>query len=305
MEIKFLTKQEFESIIPDFINLYQSCFNGYIDENILKHRFLNNPYEDLLMCVAFEEGKLIANYSVSPTRLSVGCNMIKSALSLNTMTHPDYSGRGLFVTLAEVLYAYIQEEGYELVYGFPNYLSNPTFYNQLSWVTIYEHPTLELDLTNETFSRIKKLSLKYSTDTLFNEHKDFIEVYKSQKYINWRYLDNVEYKYFEIRLDNENWCIYKFYNEIVNIVEFHVNNSRALFSLILEIIMIAQNNGKNKLTIWSKINTEIHYFFEKMCFRNKYPVTYFAARILSNNLDKDMITDSRLWRVSMGDDNVY
>ena len=148
MEIKLLYKTDLEENLQNFCDLYHLCFNDKIDTNIVRQRYLQNPLDDLQMCVAIDNHKIVANYSVSPTLLSKGDYKWKAALSLNTMTHPDYVGQGLFVKLADELNTQLKGEGYEMVYGFPNYISNRTFVTKLQWRNIYEIPTLELVIGN-------------------------------------------------------------------------------------------------------------------------------------------------------------
>ena len=144
MELKALTKEELYERIQQFCDLYHSCFNDKIDATIIEQRYLQNPVGDLCMYIALENDSIIANYSVSPAMLQIGEKQIKCALSLNTMTHPDFVGKGLFVELAKRLYGDLKQQGYGMVYGFPNYISNRTFCTKLGWKDIYEIPTLEL-----------------------------------------------------------------------------------------------------------------------------------------------------------------
>jgi hypothetical protein len=54
-------------------------------------------------------------------------------LSLNTATHPDYQGRGLFTRLAEQTYAQGAEAGYGFVIGVANANSTPGFLRKLAF----------------------------------------------------------------------------------------------------------------------------------------------------------------------------
>ena len=57
------------------------------------------------------------------------------------------------------------------------------------------------------------------------------------------------------------------------------------------------------ITVWSKINSQSHYCYEKIGFINRYPIRYFAV-LAFENFDIDVF-DHRNWLISMGDDNVY
>jgi hypothetical protein len=55
------------------------------------------------------------------------------AQSGDTMTHSKHVGKGLFTQLAQKTYDYCQENGFHLVFGFPNENSFPGFIKRLGW----------------------------------------------------------------------------------------------------------------------------------------------------------------------------
>jgi len=72
-------------------------------------------------------------YTVWPARVRLGREVILAGQSMDTMTHPDYQGRGIFVRLAQACYDLATSRGYEIIYGFPNALSYPGFVHRLNW----------------------------------------------------------------------------------------------------------------------------------------------------------------------------
>ena len=44
---------------------------------------------------------------------------------MDTMTHPDYQGQGVFTKLAKACYDITAIDGYRVLYGFPNPYSYP------------------------------------------------------------------------------------------------------------------------------------------------------------------------------------
>ncbi len=58
---------------------------------------------------------------------------MSGAQSMDTMTHPDYQGQGVFTKLAEACYDIAAARGFEILYGFPNPLSYPGFVKRLGW----------------------------------------------------------------------------------------------------------------------------------------------------------------------------
>ena len=127
MEIRKFEKADLSQNMDSFCALYHRSFTATANRAIIEQRYLDNPFEELLMYVAIDGGRIIANYSAVPIRVVIDGEIWKAALSLNTMTDPDYAGRGLFTTLATAMYEYLSSNGYALIMGFPNYLSNRTY----------------------------------------------------------------------------------------------------------------------------------------------------------------------------------
>jgi len=68
-----------------------------------------------------------------PVRLRIGDRSVLGGQSMDTMTHPDYQGRGIFTTLAKACYKIAAARGFQVLYGFPNALSYPGFVRRLDW----------------------------------------------------------------------------------------------------------------------------------------------------------------------------
>jgi GNAT superfamily N-acetyltransferase len=75
----------------------------------------------------------IAFYGVIPCFIQHGDKTLLSAQSADTMTHPDYRGKGLFVKLATMTFDLCKETGIRMVFGFPNQNSLPGFIDKLGW----------------------------------------------------------------------------------------------------------------------------------------------------------------------------
>lgn len=306
MELKRLSKQELLGLTDEFCELYRSCFTAEINRDIIIGRFINNPSEDLLMCVAMDNGRIVANISASPSQIVYNGKSYKVALSLNTMTNPDYRGKGLMVSLTNMLYECLRELDYKLLYGFPNYISNVILCSKLGRKVVYEIPTLELETSNLEMPVPVDVVAVNEVGSLILPHTDAIHVGKNVDYLNWRYTNHPSNQYSIIKGGKGGWAIYKYYQNMINIVEVHAIDKKEQLALIAYIGNEAKANGAEKMTVWSKTNTEEHLTFESLGFRNKYPITYFSILDLGlgDNVNVD-IYDYRNWDINMGDDNVY
>ena len=96
-------------------------------------RFFSLPEGPVPAALAVDGHKLGGSYTLWPAKLKIGSDVIKGAQSMDTMTHPDYQGQGVFTKLAEACYDIAAVDGYRVLYGFPNPLSYPGFTKRLGW----------------------------------------------------------------------------------------------------------------------------------------------------------------------------
>jgi hypothetical protein len=112
---------------------------------IWRWQFVDNPAGAGWVRLAERDGTIVGQYAAIPTRFrlnTAGGEERTFAMSCDTMTHPDYQRQGMFVTLAQELYAELAEQhGVATVWGFPNAASHPGFVSRLGWFDIHVFPT--------------------------------------------------------------------------------------------------------------------------------------------------------------------
>lgn len=140
MTVGDLTIRNMERSESD-LALFKACFddNGSPKpEDLLRWQFFDVPQSglnvDFAIDVAAPDAAIVAAvYAVFPIQLRVGEQVLPAVQSIDTMTDARYRGRGLFVKLAEQVYARCQRDGKALVYGMPNTNSAHGFFTKLSW----------------------------------------------------------------------------------------------------------------------------------------------------------------------------
>lgn len=310
MELKLLNVEEYEYYLESFNKLFKATFEREIHPNYLMWRYLQNPLEDLLVAVAIENNEIVANYSASPCNISFDGQTYKTALSMTTMTHPKFNGRGLFPKLAELLYSEMTERGYSLIWGFPNNNSHGIFNSKLGWVDIYENPTFKLDLYKTKEILIDTI-YSFEFDNSFENIKTYqskgnIQVQKNQKYYRWRYTNNPISEYFNYSLKYSDEykanIVYKNFEDSVDIVEINGESDEFKLILLQKMIVELKNQGKRYINCWLNLSNNLHSSFERIGFYNTSPITYFGGKNLGGNLEID---NYKLWNISMGDSDVY
>lgn len=119
----------------EYVALFAKCFPGEtkFNRDFLSWLYQDNPDGQVVGFDAREGERLAAHYACIPVRALIGGEEVKVLLSLNTATHPDYQGQGLFTQLAERTYAIAASMGYDCVYGVANANSTPGFIRKLGF----------------------------------------------------------------------------------------------------------------------------------------------------------------------------
>lgn len=99
----------------------------------LAWRYRDNPAGSVVGADAWAGETLAAHYVTCPAAMTLEGEAARGLLSLNTATHPDFQGRGLFTTLAEATYAAGADQGFDFVFGVANANSTPGFVRKLGF----------------------------------------------------------------------------------------------------------------------------------------------------------------------------
>lgn len=133
--MEFLPVRCNESAYADYVQLFDRCFPGAdkFSRDYLDWLYRANPDGQVVGFDARDGERLAAHYVCIPALAQVGSEEVRVLLSLNTATHPDYQGKGLFTKLAERTYAAGADQGYDCVYGVANANSTPGFTRKLQF----------------------------------------------------------------------------------------------------------------------------------------------------------------------------
>ena len=104
--------------------------------------FADDPPGPRAISLAWDGPRLVGQYAVAPRRVWVEGRERLAALSLDTMTDPDYGRQGIFSATAEDCYTRMSARGYSFVYGFPNANSIGGFKRGLKWTIVMPTPVL-------------------------------------------------------------------------------------------------------------------------------------------------------------------
>lgn len=115
--------------------LFKACFpmTDKFTPRYLAWLYVDNPDGKAVGYDAWDGERLAAHYVCIPARAWVEGREVPVLLSLNTATHPDYQGKGLFTKLAGMSFEAGAAQGFDGVYGVANANSTPGFVRKLGF----------------------------------------------------------------------------------------------------------------------------------------------------------------------------
>ena len=119
----------------DLIPIYSDAFGIVVSLDFLhaKQHTSFTGFENVGFIAYDEHKQPAAFYGVYPCMVEYQGKKYLVAQSGDTMTHSKHVGKGLFTQLAQKTYEYCKENGFHLVFGFPNKNSFPGFIKRLGW----------------------------------------------------------------------------------------------------------------------------------------------------------------------------
>lgn len=125
-----------EANLDELVNLARIEYGDseIANPEYLRWQYILNPAGKAIVVGArSDSGELAGQYVVIPLLFRIDGRIEKGSLSLNTLTHPDYRGRGLFTMMANETYSICKREGLSITLGFPNKSSYPGFVRKLEF----------------------------------------------------------------------------------------------------------------------------------------------------------------------------
>jgi len=302
------------------LDLFRECFPGRImTMDYWQCRFRDNPAGQFLIELAWDGEQLAGHYAVSPVWMNIQGKEVLGGLSVTTMTHPDYRGRGLFPVLAGRLYRRMSDLGYLMVWGFPNENSHEGFVNKLGWRDICQIPMLRLNLKdmNYTPEPTKGVAELPDFDGRFNRlwesvsPRHAIAVKRDREYLQWRFRTNPINRYHLLGYTDKGrllgYSIWKLYQgkelEIVDLLA--VDQESAGTALVAAAVETGVRLGAESIKTWLPRCSSLRASLEHMGFQEGPPLVYCGARPLKPlPAGADWFTENA-WFYSMSDSDVF
>jgi GNAT superfamily N-acetyltransferase len=197
MPRSLVSEIQLRELKPDDLELVRSLYHATKDRlrpiDYDRWRLYGTPWGDSPAAIAVDGDVCAGLYIIWPVTLRLGSEDVLGAQSMDTMTHPDHRGRGLFTRLAEECFSIAERRGFEVVYGFPNENSYPGFVRRLNFDHAGDVPTWIH--TPGRFGRRRSTDVEPLRDLAelaplieeFLSEKDVCRVRKDDTWLRWRY----------------------------------------------------------------------------------------------------------------------
>lgn len=293
--------------------LFAAAFGRDMPVAELEWRYLEDPQDDVLVAVEPDGERWAASYSASPCAMSWHGRQLTTALSLNTMTHPDHAGRGLFTALAGELYDAMAARGYAVIWGFPNIRSHRGFVTRLGWSDVYELPTMSVavDVPGRPAREPRfddGFELDYPHAALPLEE---LHAVKDRELLRRRYARHPRNRYRNLVLADSgavrSHCVVKEYDGGLDIVDMRASDAGDVGALLDTALAFAARSRLDRASCWAPRHHPLHGECERRGFRHALPVTYLGGRVLGGD-EPDLaaaLPDFSSWYIQMGDSDVY
>ncbi len=156
--------------IHHLIHLFKSVFKKDVTLSFLLGKY-DTDYigKSFLGHIAFENEKPVSYGGYVPYKIKLGENIIIGAQSVDSMSLPEASGKGVFRMIYHLNIELLKAENIYLAYGFANQLSNPVFVDKFGWSLHHHLQTFVIPVGGTSIYRVfKKLGISVQNESKTN-----------------------------------------------------------------------------------------------------------------------------------------
>ncbi|MCR1949584.1 GNAT family N-acetyltransferase [Clostridium sp. DSM 100503] len=312
MKLEFVDKEDFNKIVDELKDLNKVCLNKDLSRDYFLWRYLNNPIDDFILCIARENNKMIASYLVLPINLVVDDEIIKSGISMPILVRPDFRNNGLSCELAIKVYEKLKERDYKLLLGFPNEICHYNLVKKFGFEDIYEIPTLKLEIKDKDIYHINRCDIQkvyidneynFNYSLVLRNDSNKIKIYKDANYLRWLFRENPMEKYNNYVVSKNKLVlasiVFKKCKNKIEILELNSIDKEYTKILLCKLFRDSIEEAIENIEICCSIYNKDHRVLEELGFKNDKPITYFTVKRI-NYLD-NKIDDFKNWFIQMSD----
>jgi len=303
-----------------YMVLFEKCFGKRHNIDAQLFDWLNNAppnYKNLnFALIDRSNNRLICAYGLLPGEANLNCEKLKFALCTNVMTHPDYSGKGLFALIGKEALSYANGIGINFCFGVPNEQAIKG-HLKVGWKVINELSFYQQDYS---FNREISCNEEIITDVLNKlSDSDFQSFYNSEynffftrtiAWLKWR-MSKPHSSYISFGFNTMNkkgfMVLKQFIDQVtgkkkLHIVDFGYNSIETFRKLIDHCTWLLQTNKYDLLNLW-------HYTFNEketeVLVQKGFVPSAVKNPIIINDLGNKILVPKGNWHVTLFDNDVY
>jgi len=272
---EYVVERLSQAKLKDLETLHQAVYGAPPEKNYYSKKY-NTAYTGVewLGYVAYNKDRIaVAYYGVMPCFIEYGKEILLAAQSGDTMTHPAFRYKGMFVELSKITFELCRKAGLHFIFGFPNQNSYHGAVTKLGWQMTESMECFEIPVSaapwkgiSNRFPLFKKIYAAYSNSILrkyLTTEKGvpnsviidgFAGILRDEAYLNYKtYSDTIV-----IRVDKATAWI-KIKNELV-IGDMELNGQDFDYTM-KKIKILASKLGLKKILFHSCHDTHLEWLF--------------------------------------------
>lgn len=198
-------------------------------ETFWRWKHIENPFGKSPVLLAFDKQRLIGVRAFMNWQWRNGEKIYKAVRAVDTATHPEFRGKGIFKSLTLQLVDESRDNNVDFIFNTPNKVSK-VGYLKMGWashgkMTIYVNPTWPFSQRSGDFDREYQVGTTFSvaSENFISNHRHLVTNYSSE-FLNWRYAlnPNIKYHFFTDSLDRPSYLTIFRLKPLKRVLEFRV-----------------------------------------------------------------------------------
>ncbi|RKS50582.1 acetyltransferase (GNAT) family protein [Gillisia mitskevichiae] len=279
-------------------------------EAVWRYKHLENPFGKSLILVAVINDTIIGVRALMRWKWQLGKQVFSALRAVDTATHPDHQGKGVFKKLTLKAIEISKEQSDHFIFNTPNTQSLSGYLNMgweevnklririvsvnpLNWFANKQAKIYEVNI-NSSDAQLVELISKYNT---FKAEENKLFTPKSLDYLSWRYENNPLQKY-EVKADEDFYLAgyikeHKYFKEL-RITEHIYTDDVGLQKNNKAVKEFSRKYGAHLITTTSDLNFGIGFS------GNYGPVLSLRDVNLDTNLKQELLQLNN-WSYTLGD----
>lgn len=283
--------------VSGFTSLINKHYARKNNENYFLWRFFSCPTPSVLYIITTKKDIIIGAYGVNVFTLSNGK---KCGLTVDLVISDKYTRRGLFFLLEDKISTFARRNNCMYLLSIPNALGMQAHTKIAGWQMLRTIPILTL--------KHGTIKATQNYQTINNLNKKTLAIEYNKSLLNWRLMENPEYKYFRIRSGKNQSYIKIFFDATRKIlfgdlVYYSSSDSKSEFSILInKSVQKFKSMNAQKIITWCDESSPLYQIFLSLGFIPENQPRYLCVKPLS---PKALNPEQFYWHILPADSEAF